>query len=174
MFASLLLLNPLCGWGQNAQNETRKESPWHFEMGLSAGSPQKKIMPFGAVADVNYSLSSRFLLHAVAQGDYFHPKNGLTVDYNKTLNLGGGVGYVLNLSEDGSNSTLEARAFVTSSVSGKDAVRNTAYNAGIYWYGKHSQRGIGTVLGLGLSVRDFHKDGVPTYVGGYLSFGINF
>lgn len=130
-------------------------------------------MQFDASINLNYYITKRFSIYAIARADYFLPKSGTIVDYTKTIGLGGGLGYVLLPAEDSDWGVFQARAFVTSSVDNSN-LKNTAYNVGIYYYGNSQCHKLVPVVGVGYACKDYHTKGVPTYNGAYLSIGLRF
>lgn len=164
-----------CAFSQNTSAQESTKSwldPLHLETSFEAGSPFKKMMPFGMKLDLNYNLGKVFSIHAIGQADHFVPKNGMTVDYNKAINIGGGLGFKLfPKSKDFNN--FELRADVTTTVNSTD-LKNTTYSAGIYWYGESSKRGITPVIGIGYKFRDYRNEGFSNYSGYYVSLGLRF
>ena len=143
----------------NAQETTKSWlDPLHLETSFEAGSQHKQLMPFGMKMDLNYNLGKVFSIHAIGQADYFVPKNGMTADYNKASNIGGGVGFKLFPKLKDFN-TFELRADVTTTVNSTD-LKNTTYSAGIYWYG---ERSISPVIGIGYKFRDYRNEGFSNY-----------
>ena len=154
----------------NAQETTKSWlDPLHLETSFEAGSQHKQLMPFGMKMDLNYNLGKVFSIHAIGQADYFVPKNGMTADYNKAINIGGGVGFKLFPKLKDFN-TFELRADVTTTVNSTD-LKNTTYSAGIYWYG---ERSISPVIGIGYKFRDYRNEGFSNYSGYYVSLGLRF
>lgn len=164
-----------CAFSQNTSaQETTKSwlDPLHLETSFEAGSQHKQLMSFGMKMDLNYNLGKVFSIHAIGQADYFVPKNGMTADYNKAINIGGGVGFKLFPKLKDFN-TFELRADVTTTVNSTD-LKNTTYSAGIYWYGERCKRGISPVIGIGYKFRDYRNEGFSNYSGYYVSLGLRF
>ncbi|MDO4335926.1 MAG: hypothetical protein Q4C37_08900 [Bacteroidales bacterium] len=156
----------------SAQDLYSERLPLHLELSLSAQTPYKGLIPFGAEIDLNYGFK-RFSIHAVANEDYFIPKESVTKNYNRVFNLGGGVGFELFPRKANDHSVFEARLSVTTSI-GSGAYTNTSYKIGIDWHAWRSSIGITPTIGIGYNLKDFSKSFMPTYHGGYLTFGIRF
>ena len=157
----------------SAQESNEKETlPLHVEASLMISTPHKDVMPFGPVLDINYSIR-RFSIHALFSGEYFLPKEGMTKKYNKTLNLGGGVGFELFPRDENNRNVFEVRASVAAGL-GSDDFKNTSYRLGLEWHSRPKRRCLVPTVGVGYNVKDFSKSGVPTYHGMYLSLGLRF
>lgn len=169
----LLLLTISVNGRAQGENRTFWSLPWHVEAGLTTGTSKDGLMPFGATVDLNYTFGKSFSIHAVSEATYFHPKKGMTSDYNKAFNLGGGIGYAFSPATENCSSVFEARASVTASVGSSD-FKNTAYQIGLYWYRGTDNRKVVPVVGVGYSARDFSQKALPTYHGAFLSFGLRF
>lgn len=156
----------------SAQEEIKKDIPLHVELGMNINTPHKGFMPIGTIIDLSYSIK-RFSIHAVANADFFIPKEGMTDSYNKTVNLGGGVGFELLPREEGFNNNFEIRAQVTSSVA-SSVLKNTAYQLGLYWHPKTSRRKLVPLVGAGYSIKDFSRHELSTYHGAFVSLGLRF
>lgn len=146
--------------------------PLHVEAGLEVSTPYKGNLPFGAVVDLNYQIK-RFSIHALIDGTYFLPKENVTKDYNKTFNLGGGIGFELFPAEGNDRNVFEVRASVTRSL-GAAEYRNTAYKVGLQWVVKTHKRALTPSIGVGYSLRDFSNIDFHAYHGMYISLGIRF
>lgn len=153
-----LLATPVC---INAQNVLDK---FHLEAGLGIGTAKDKTMPFEVNVDLNYSLTSRFSVHALAEASFFVPKDGATHDYNKAANLGGGVGYVLFPATGDSKDVFEVRATAAANVGSSD-FKHTSYKLGLYWLNDKMK------VGIGYSLRDFSSKGFDTYHGAFATIG---
>ena len=156
-----------------AQVTGSKVFPLHVEASFESGTSYHKMMPMGAVADLGYYIN-RFSLHAVAQGDYFLPKEGNTYKYNNASNIGGGLGFVLFPENSDNLGIMELRALMTTSVSGSKSMENNSYKVGLYWYGSSKSRKAVPLVSLGYTIKNFHSNGVPTYRGAYVSLGVRF
>ena len=156
----------------SAQDLYSERLPLHLELSLSAQTPYKGIMSFGPEIDLNYGFR-RFSIHAIAATDYFIPKESVTKNYNSVFNLGGGVGFELFPRQADDRNVFEARFSVTTSI-GSGAYTNTSYKIGIDWHLWSSSRGLTPTVGIGYNLKDFPKPFMPTYHGGYLTFGIRF
>ena len=155
--------------------QTANESwttPLHIEASLGTSTPYKSIMPLSTLIDLNYSIK-RFSIHALIDGNYFLPKEGMTKNYNKTVNLGGGIGFELFPQEKKDRSVYEIRASVTRSLGSAD-YKNTAYKVGIHLFGKSKKRNITPSIGAGYCLRSFSDKDFHTYSGMYLSLGLRF
>lgn len=157
----------------SAQNAANNTLPLHLEASMEAGTPNHKLMPIGANVDLGYYIN-RFSIHAVAQGDYFIPKEGSTLKYNNAGNAGGGLGFVLFPDNGDHLGVMEARVLMTTSFRGNDALKNNTYKAGIYWYGNATSRKIVPMVSVGYTMKNFHTAGIPTYRGAYVSLGLRF
>lgn len=155
-----------------AESEATKEIPLHLELSLSTETPNKGIMPFGTEIDLNYGIR-RFSIHAISAANFFHPKDGQCKNYNRAVNLGGGLGFELFSRDESNSNVFEIRASVTTTV-GSAEYKNTAYKIGLEWYKASSKRKINPVVGVGYCLRDFSGNGKPSYSGAYLSFGLRF
>lgn len=152
--------------------EENQELPLHAEISLGSATPSHQVQPFNAVIDVNYHIIPCLSIRAVAQADYFLPKNGATKDYNKDFNLGGGIGYTFP--RDAKDLFVyEARAFVTTSLN-SCTYKNTSYNIGLYIYGNSSRHRIVPLLGIGYNFKDYKAEGLSSYNGAYLTLGLRF
>ena len=146
--------------------------PLHVEVSLAGSSPYKGILPFGTVLDVNYGIK-RFSIHALMEGTYFLPKENITKNYNKTANLGGGIGFEIFPQDISYKSVFEVRASVTRSLGSMD-YRHTAYKVGINWLAKPQKRCLTPTIGVGYCLRSFSDKNIHTYNGMYLSLGLRF
>lgn len=135
-------------------------------------TPHKDVMPFGPSLDINYSIQ-RFSLHALFTCEYFLPKEGMTQKYNKTLNLGGGIGFELFPQEENDRNVFEVRASVTAGLGSND-FKNTSYRLGLEWHRRPKRRCLVPTVGVGYNMKDFSKSGKPFYHGMYLSLGLRF
>lgn len=161
-----------CGINANAQNDDiKKDIPLHIEASLEAGTPCHKTIPFGANIDLSYSIK-RFSLHIVTNTDYHIQKDGMSNNYNKATNLGGGIGYMFLPYGDNKSGGFEARAIVTTSLKSYD-FKNTSYKIGINWIGSSDKRKVVPVVGIGFKFTDYSTN-LQSYKGGYFSFGIRF
>ena len=97
-----------------------KTIPLHIEASLGAGTACKNIMPIDVNIDLNYTFAKKFSLHATTQTSYFVPKDGITTNYNRATNLGGGLGYVFLPQKNDNLGDFELRASVTTSVGSSD------------------------------------------------------
>ena len=157
----------------NAHESNEKETlPLHVEASLMISTPHKDVMPFGPELDINYSIR-RFSIHALLTGEYILPKEGMTQKYNKTLNLGGGIGFELFPREENVRSVFELRTSVTAGLGSND-FKNTSYRLGLEWFSRPKRRCLVPTVGVGYNMKVFSKSGIPTYHGMYLSFGLRF
>lgn len=156
----------------SAQEKIKGDIPLHIEVGMNINTPHKMVIPIGTVIDLNYAIK-RFSIHAIANTDFFIPKEGLTYNYNKVINLGGGIGFELLPREEGFNNIFEIRAQVTSSVGSSD-LKNIAYQIGLYWHPKTFGRKLTPLIGAGYNLKDFSRKELSTYHGMFLSFGLRF
>lgn len=168
----VLFITALCGSSAFAQTSDEKSIPLHVEVSLETGTENKGIMPSSAVVDLGYNIR-RFSIHAAAQADMFQPKEGSTHDYNRSRNIGGGIGYVI-FPEDKTNlGVFEVRALVTTSVGSSD-FNNTSYKLGIHWYGYSSTRKVLPMVSVGYTIKDFREKSLPSNRGMYLALGFRF
>lgn len=174
ILACLAIALPLSAQDSNGNSTptTSWTAPLHGEGSLTTSTPYKHVLPFGAYFDLNYSIK-RFSIHALIEGSYFLPKEGVTSNYNKTFNLGGGVGFELFPQEENDRNAFEARAYVSRSLGSAD-FRNTAYKVGIYWLAKPKQRCLAPIIGVGYDLRSFSNKDINTYHGMYVSIGFRF
>lgn len=155
-----------------AQTEGKRRFPLYLETSLEAGTPCKGFLPFGAVADLGYSVK-RFSVFATAQADFFVPKEGGMHKYNRARNLGGGIGYVIS-PEDGTGfGAFALRASVTTSVGGGD-FNNTSCKIGLQWSAGSDRMIFKPVVGVGYMHNDFRHKTIGSYDGAYVSLGIRF
>ena len=150
--------------------DEHKEVPLHVGVSLGAGTSCKEVLPMEASIDLSYYYKN-LSIFAISQTGYFIPQNGLSCDYNRSTNLGGGIGYLFFPSDDTKLGNFGIRAFVTTSLKSSD-YKNTSYNVGINWYGQSSNRALVPLVGVGYNFKDFSKR--PGYHGAYFSFGIRF
>lgn len=155
-----------------AQSTEKKTLPLNVEAGLEIGTQKDGKIPFGASLDCSYNIG-RFSIHAVANADYFHPKDGQTSDFNRSRNLGGGLGFAIFPKDDTNFGTFELRTLVTTSV-GSSNYNNTNYKAGIYWYSNSKERKVLPMVSVGYTFKDFRSKELSSYQGVYMSFGIRF
>lgn len=155
-----------------SQDYDHEKIPLHIELNLTGATPHKELMSFGPEIDLNYAIK-RFSFHAILNTDYFIPKESETKDYNKVINLGGGVGFELFPRKTHDLNIFEARTSLTTSV-GSGNFKNTAFKIGLNWHLSGSKRRLSPTIGLGYCLRNFHDTHLSTYHGGFLSFGIRF
>lgn len=148
---------------------SQSNGPLHIEAGLTLGTSSHSVMPTGVNIDLNYDLTKCLSVHALAHADYFIPKEGLTDKYNKALNLGGGLGYVLCPAICSGH--FEARASFTSSV-GSNLYNHNSVDAGLYWVGKSAS--FAPVVGAGYSYKNFRNGSLKSYNGLVVSLGLRF
>ncbi len=157
-------------------SSTTQEPSWirplHLEASLNISTPYKGNLPFGSALELNYKVR-RFSIHALFEGSYFLPKESITKDYNKTCNLGGGVGFELFPADENDRNVFEVRASVTRSIGSAD-YRNTAYKVGLQWLVSPRKRGLAPTVGVGYCFRDFSVKDLNSYSGMYVSLGIRF
>lgn len=146
--------------------------PLYLEASLDVSTPYKGILPFEQTLDVNYVIK-RFSIHALCSSNFILPKDGETKNYNRTVNLGGGVGFELFPRDINDRNIFEARATVTTSL-GSNNFKNTSYRIGINWYTHGSTRGLSPIIGVGYNIKTFANSSTHTYHGMYLSFGVRF
>lgn len=146
--------------------------PLYLEASLGVSTPYKGVLPFEQTLDVNYAIK-RFSIHALCSSNFILPKDGETKDYNRTVNLGGGVGFELFPRDINDRNILEARATVTTSL-GCNNFKNTSYRIGINWYTHGSTKRLSPIIGVGYNVKTFANSNTHTYHGMYLSFGVRF
>lgn len=168
----IVIVTTICGVKINAQNSYfGRDIPVHLEAALEAGTPCNSILPFGASIDLSYYIK-RLSIHIVTNTDYHILKDGLSSDYNKSTNLGGGIGYTFLPTVENGSGGFEARATVTTSLKSYD-FKNTSYKIGVYWMGGYSVRKLVSVIGVGFNFTDYSTK-LPSYKGAFLSFGIRF
>ncbi|MBR6286826.1 MAG: hypothetical protein IKR18_07565, partial [Bacteroidaceae bacterium] len=56
---------------------SQSDGALHIEAGLTLGTSSHSVMPTGVNIDLNYDLTKCLSVHALAQADYFIPKEGL-------------------------------------------------------------------------------------------------
>ncbi len=153
-------------------NVDHKLFPIFLEANLTASTPYKGSLPFSSVLDLNYKIK-RFSLHALIDGTYFLPKENMTKNYNKTFNLGGGIGFELFPEKENERNVFEVRASVTRSL-GSSEYRNTAYKIGLQWLVRPYKRCLTPSIGVGYCLRSFSAKELSTYNGLYVTLGIRF
>lgn len=146
--------------------------PLYLEASLDVSTPYKGILPFEQTLDVNYAIK-RFSIHALCSSNFILPKDGETKGYNRTVNLGGGVGFELFPRDINDRNIFEARATVTTSL-GSNNFKNTSYKIGINWYTHGSTKRLSPIIGVGYNIKTFANSNTHTYHGMYLSFGVRF
>lgn len=145
----------------------------HAEVAFGCGTPSHEITPFDANFDLSFTFAKRFSIHGVAQSSRLIPKNGITSDYNRNLNIGGGVGYIFLPHSDEYNYDYQIRATVLRSVD-DNALKNTSYSIGLHWIRYAPCHKLTPTFGVGYNLRDYSRKGMPSYNGGYLSIGLRF
>jgi len=148
-------------------------NPLHIEASLGAGTPCKNNMPIDVSIDLSYTFAKKYSIHATTQTSYFLPKDGITTNYNRTTNLGGGFGYVFLPQKKDQLGDFELRALVTTSV-GDSEFKNTSYNIGIYWYGHSEKHRLVPLVGVGYNFKTFSNNNLSNYNGAYFSLGLRF
>ena len=146
--------------------------PLYLEASLDVSTPYKGSLPFEQTLDVNYAIK-RFSIHALCSSNFILPKDGKTKDYNRTVNLGGGVGFELFPRDINDRNIFEARATVTTSLKSNN-FKNTSYRIGINWYTHGAAKRLSPIIGVGYNIKTFANSSTHTYHGMYLSFGIRF
>lgn len=146
--------------------------PLYIEASLDVSTPYKGILPFEQTLDVNYAIK-RFSIHALCSSNFILPKDGETKDFNKKVNLGGGIGFELFPRDINDRNIFEARATVTTSL-GSNNFKNTSYKIGINWYTHGSTKRLSPIIGVGYNIKTFANSNTHTYHGMYLSFGVRF
>ncbi|MDE5811938.1 MAG: hypothetical protein K2H61_06520, partial [Muribaculaceae bacterium] len=115
----------------------------------------------------------RFSIHALCSSNFILPKHGETKYYNRTVNIGGGVGFELFPRDINDRNIFEARATVTTSL-GSNNIKNTSYRIGINWYTHGLTKRLSPIIGVGYNIKTFANSNTHTYHGMYLSFGVRF
>lgn len=157
-----------------AQTSQEKPSlPLHAELSLGAGTPFKSMIPVDATIDVNYTFFKKLSLHFVSNASYFIPKEGMTSNYNKAFNIGGGIGYTFLPQKNDKLGDFEVRASVTTTVGSSD-FKNTSYNIGVFWYSHSEKHKILPFIGISYSFKDFSNKFIPNYHGAYVTFGVRY
>jgi len=147
--------------------------PLHIEASLGAGTACKNIMPIDVNIDLNYTFAKKFSLHVTTQTSYFLPEDGITTNYNRATNLGGGLGYVFLPQKNDNWGDFELRAFMTTSVGSSD-FKNTSYNIGVHWYGHTEKHRLVPTVGVGYNFKNFSNKDAANYHGAYFSLGLRF
>ena len=137
--------------------------PLYIEASLYVSTPYKGNLPFEQILDVNYAIK-RFSIHALCSSNFILPKDGETKDYNRTVNLGGGVGFELFPRDINDRNIFEARATVTTSL-GSNNFKNTSYRIGINWYTYGSTKRLSPIIGVGYNIKTFANSRPATYGG---------
>lgn len=154
---------PLCTKAQNLLDNI------HLELGFDETTPKDDVLPIGLNFNLSYSLTNRFSVQGLSDATYFIPKDGSIYDYNKSVNVGGGIGYILLPSTEKERSTFELRASFTTTVGHSD-FKNTSYKLGLYWMGNQNRR-FTPVIGAGYSFRHFKGNDLNNFHGAYVSIG---
>lgn len=169
----LFALMCLATLSTKAQEKKSATTPFFVEATLGAGTPCKKLHPIDANFNVGFQITKRFSVQTTLGTGYIIPKDGGVKDYNKYMNLGGGIGYVIHPANSKDKDEFAIRASYTASITSKD-YSNNAFSAGLYWYPRHNTRSIEPVVGVGYNFMNFRKKGTPNYNGAFFSFGIRF
>ena len=146
--------------------------PLYLEATLDVSTTYKGSLPFEQTLDVNYVIK-RLSIHALCSSTFILPKDGATKDYNRTVNLGGGVGFEIFPRDINDRNIFEARATVTTSL-GSNNFKNTSYRIGINWYTHGLTKRLSPIIGVGYDIKTFANSNTHTYHGMYLSFGVRF
>lgn len=170
-----ILLGLLClaTLSVKAQESKSATTPFYVEATLGTATPYKKIMPVEVNINAGYQFTKRFSVQAILATGYMITKNGRVQDYNTYINLGGGMGFVLFPASNKNKNEFTLRATFTSSVNNKGYSGNT-YSAGLYWYMRHSRRGIEPIVGAGYRCTNYRLRNEPSYTGAFISFGIRY
>ena len=170
---SLVIAALLLGANSLMAQKSFDTLPLHFEMSAVVSTPHKGITPVGATLDLNYTFGRKLSVHAIAEGAMFVPKEGTTFDYNRTCNLGGGIGYTFWPENGEHRGDFEVRASVTASVGHAD-FKHTGYNVGINWYGHAEGHKVVPMVSVGYSYKHFSNAALPEYHGMYATLGVRF
>lgn len=161
---------------QSVQNSTSLSANKLFvEMAAGTGLKQHDVTPVSYSLNIGYNISPKFYVFARMEGLYgLYQKNDIRV-YNKSYNLGGGLGY--NIWTDNSECKLGKSAFdirtsITSSVGNADW-KNTTYDAGIFFYLKNG-KDFSPIIGLGFRHVTSRTAGLRDYNCIYASVGLKF
>lgn len=149
--------------------------PLHLDVSLGVGTEHKSILPMQMDLDLNYTLFKRLTIHANSQASYFMQKDGVSVNYNKATNLGGGLGYIFMRKDIENPGDFEIRVNASTCI-GHTEFKNTQYSAGIHWHvcmQPYLKRLIPTI-GVGYMFCDFSNPSIPNYSGLFASIGIRF
>lgn len=141
----------------------------HVELGFNETTPKDDVLPIAFNLNLTYSLSNRFSVQGLSDATYFIPKDGFIHDYNKAVNIGGGIGYKLLPSTEKERSAFELRASFTMTVGHSD-FKNTSYKLGLYWMGSQNKH-FTPVIGAGYSFRHFKGNDLNNFHGAYVSIG---
>ena len=170
----VLIVTMLTSMETFAQHDEKKNIiPLHVEASLGAVTPCKDILPFEVNFDLNYTFAKRFSLHAITSTSYFLPKEGITSDYNRATNVGGGIGCIFFPQKNDNLGDFELRTSVTTSVGSSD-FKNTSYNIGIHWCGHSERHSLVPTVGIGYSYKDFSQKNMPNTNGAYFTLGLRF
>jgi hypothetical protein len=145
--------------------------PLHLEVSTGIGTQNHQVIPFNATIDLNYPVVDRWSLHAATESNWMLPKEGVTKDFNSSINVGGGISYSLFPTEVYNKGTFETRVMVTETVD-NSVYKHTSYNVGLYWYKKHDSPCPAPLIGVGFCDREYHSNHRSSYRGAFLTFGV--
>jgi hypothetical protein len=155
-----------------AQAQSAAQSKRSLELTLGLGTINHKTQPFEFAIDANHQIFNRCDLHILCETNWMHPKESVTKDYNRSTNLGLGLSYELGQGDDADYGVFEVRASGTESVD-NSTYKHTSYKLGLYWYGLRGEKSVLVpIIGVGFADREFHRSGIPSYRGAFLSLGI--
>lgn len=147
----------------------------HIEAGIGLYTPSHSTMATDVSIGAIYQFTPRFSAQILSTGQYFIPKNGVTHDYNYAFGLGGGIGFAPLPIDPSDFGVYEIRANITAPIGNSD-YKNMGYGLGIYWRGTtHGKRHLITpFVGVEYRIHDFTADGLKTFKGFYMTFGLRF
>lgn len=154
------------------QAQAQDNHPFHLELAMEAGVPQKRLFPMGVNIGLSYNLTERLSVQAIGRCESFIPKEAITDDYNKAFNLGGGLGYVLCPDERDGFGSIELRGAVTTTV-GHTHFKNTTASIGFYFLTNHCSL-FNPIIGIGFNFRPSRSAVSPNLYFPYLSLGVRF
>ena len=171
--SSLIVAALLLGANSLMAQKSFDTLPLRLEMSAVVSTPHKGITPVGATLDLNYTFGRKLSVHAIAEGAMFVPKSKMTFDYNRTCNLGGGIGYTFWPENGDHLGDFEVRASVTASVGHAD-FGYIGYNVGFNWYGHAEGHKVVPMVSVGYSCKYFTSGFLPDYHGMYATLGVRF
>lgn len=176
----LLLISALSVSAQDKDDKTEKLSDKIAaniidEIDFGVGLKQHGVTPLFAGINLGYHIIPRLHVYARYEGMIGLSNVGDNRAYDKTWNLGGGIGYTFYYMKYKGETTTKwsVRAQVTNSIGSVDW-KNTSYSIGVYSQCKSTKFARSPLFGIGFKHINSHTEGIRDYNSLFVCMGLGF